>query len=352
MVTPVSTHSRISYILKKVFILNQFTVVILVVASVVAASAIIYYSQKAAELGEIPQSTEKGQYEIAKLAAEIRQIRSDTSGSLFWLKAIGLFVTVSGAIGGYLIGQSQNTRKRLDFEHKKDVDTAYQSVVHGLSEQSAVLRATAAVKLGAILKSFPTEWDVDEDRRQQMIRLTKEVLAAALAIESEPKVLKTLTIALVLHKPWQMDTGRKDRLNYGDARELDLSGTTARDAYWARVDFSYTDFYNAKLSRSSLRRSILNNTQFYRSDLSEAVLCESSGEDTNFKFADLRSADLTGAVLTRPNFEGSKVYGVKLTRATLQQPIDCKVDSSKEGDGSQITSVREWLERSALPMTT
>ncbi len=53
------------------------------------------------------------------------------------------------------------------------------------------MRATAAVKLGAILKSFPKEWDVDEDRLQQMVRLTKEVLAAALAIEGDPKVLKT-----------------------------------------------------------------------------------------------------------------------------------------------------------------
>ena len=40
--------------------------------------------------------------EIDKLAAEIRQIRSDTTGSLFWLKMIALFVTVGGAVGGYL----------------------------------------------------------------------------------------------------------------------------------------------------------------------------------------------------------------------------------------------------------
>lgn len=43
---------------------------------------------------------QKKEYEINKLDAEIRQIRSDTAGSLFWLKLIALFVTVGGAVGG------------------------------------------------------------------------------------------------------------------------------------------------------------------------------------------------------------------------------------------------------------
>ena len=341
-----SGQSRVRKLLKRIFILNQLSIAILVVAALIAIYAIIYYSQKAAELGEVPESAEKGQYEIAKLAAEIRQIRSDTSGSLFWLKAIGLFVTVSGAVGGYLVGQSLNTRKRMDFEHKKDIDAAYQSIVQGLSEQSCVLRATAAVKLGAILKSFPNEWNVEEERREQMIRLTKEILAAALAIEDDSKVLKTLTIALVLHKHWQMDPVEKDKSKYSDARDLDLSGANANDAYWARVDLSYTDFCKATLIRSSLRRSILNYAQFYCTDLTQAVLSEAQGEDTNFKFADLRDADLTGAILTRPNFEGSKVHGVKLTGATLKEPPDVKVDPSRGADGSQMISVSEWLAQS------
>lgn len=343
-----SGQSRVLKLLKRIFILNQLSIAILVVVSLIAIYAIIYYSQKAAELGEVPESAEKGQYEIAKLAAEIRQIRSDTSGSLFWLKAIGLFVTVAGAVGGYLVGQSLNTRKRMDFEHKKDIDAAYHSIVQGLSEHSSVLRATAAVKLGAILKSFPKEWNVEEERREQMIRLTKEILAAALSIEDDPKVLKTLTIALVLHKPWQIDPVQEAKSKYSDARELDLSGANANDAYWARVDFSYTDFCKAILVHSSLRRSILNYAQFYGTDLSQAVLSEAQGEDTNFKFADLRDADLTGAILTRPNFAGSKVHGVKLTGATLKEPPDVEVDNSKEADGSQMISVRTWVADSCI----
>jgi len=43
-------------------------------------------------------------YEVERLKAQIKQIRSDTAGSLFWLKMVALFVTVGGAVGGYLVG--------------------------------------------------------------------------------------------------------------------------------------------------------------------------------------------------------------------------------------------------------
>lgn len=357
--------------------LYQFAVSILVIILLIGVPALIYYSQVVAERGALEIATsgergtseQKGQYEIAKLAAEIRQIRSDTSGSLFWLKLLGLVVTIVSAVSGYLLGQRQNTQKRIeferennqkrmDFEHRKDIDAAYQSVVQGLSDQSSVLRATAAVKLGAILKDFPKEWNAEEDRQQQMIRLTKEVLAAALAIEGDPKVLKTLSIALVLHKPFQNDPPQQDpnmgapldMTKYADARELDLSGAKANEAYWAKVDFSSTDFYNAHLAGASLRSSILTNAQFYAANLSGAVLSKARGTDVSFKFSDLRNADLTGVSFKKPNFEGAKVFGVKLTDAILEmeESLDLKVDNSSEGDGSQMMSVRAWLEASGF----
>jgi|GEM_PF-770097 len=367
-----SIRSRIQKLNKK--FLYQFTVSILVIILLIGIPALIYYSQVVAERGALEIATsgergtseQKGQYEIAKLAAEIRQIRSDTSGSLFWLKLLGLVVTVVSAVSGYLLGQRQNTQKRIeferennqkrmDFEHRKDIDAAYQSVVQGLSDQSSVLRATAAVKLGAILKDFPKEWNAEEERQQQMIRLTKEVLAAALAIESDPKVLKTLSIALVLHKPFQNDPPQQDTdlgppldmTRYADARELDLSGAKANDAYWAKVDFSSTDFYNAQLAGASLRSSLLSNVQFYSANLSGAVLSRAKGKDLSFKLSDLRNADLTDTTLKKPNFEGAKVCGVKLTGAILEleEPLDVEVDNSNEGDGSQMMRVRDWLER-------
>jgi hypothetical protein len=337
-----STEVKSLKLLRRIFALNQFTIAVLVVIALIAVLALIYYSQTVAERNLLDAPGQKEQYEIAKLAAEIRQIRSDTSGSLFWLKLFGLLVTIASAVGGYLLGQSRNTKKRLAFEHNKDVDAAYQSIVQGLSEESAVLRATAAVKLGAILKSFPTEWDVPDDRQQQMIRLTKEVLAAALALESDPKVLKTLTIALVLHKPGE-NVLQQGTSKYADARNLDLSEAKAIEAYWAKVDFSNTDFYRANLARTSLRLCILNHAQFYSTDLSEAILAEAQGEETRLKFCDLRNADLSGASLLRANFEGAKVHGVRLTGATIKEPVDVQVDNSKDGDRSQMTSVYAWL---------
>lgn len=351
MIDSPTTQGRLSRLLKRVFILNQFTVVLLVLVLLALVSASIYYSQMIVDRNASHETGPKEQVEVDKLAAEVRQIRSDTSGSLFWLKLVALFVTVGGAVGGYLVGQSQNSRRRMAFEHRKDVDASYQLVVQGLSDQSSVMRATAAVKLGAILKSFPKEWDIDEDRQQQLVRLTKEVLAAALAIEADPKVLKTLSIALVLHKPFQSDPTQQDpqpdKTKYGDARELDLSGAKANYAYWSKVDFSGTDFYNAQLAGCSLRNSTLNYVQFYFTDLSKAVLSGARGDDTSFKLADLRDANLTEVRLVRPNFEGARVHGVILTGASLEDaPLDGNVDNSAEGNGSQMISIKEWLAKS------
>jgi len=158
--------------------LSSPAIILLICLMLVAIVVIIYFSQHQAEQGALPSITDsmrptlsKQEYEISKLAAEIRKIRSDTAGSLFWLKLIGLFVTVGGVIGGYLIGQSRATRARIAFENRKNIDLVYQSIVQELSDDSPILRAAAAVKLGMILKSFPVEWLVSNERRDQLIQL-------------------------------------------------------------------------------------------------------------------------------------------------------------------------------------
>ena len=178
--------------------LNQLEIVLVVLAIFVASTGIVYWAQAVVEQNAIPATgtaSTKDQFQMAKIAAEIRQIRSDTTGSLFWLKMIGLFVTVGGAVGGYLVGQNAATRARIDFEHRKDVEAAYQAIVQELSNDSPLLRAAAVVKLGMLLRSFPHEWNVEEDRRKQLIDLTKRVLAASLSIEKDATVLKALTTA-------------------------------------------------------------------------------------------------------------------------------------------------------------
>lgn len=296
-----------------------------------------YFIDRDIKVSSNELSEKKTEYEITKLDAEISQIRSDTAGSLFWLKLIALFVTVGGAVGGYLIGQSMNTQAKLSFEDRKNVDEVYQTMVRELADESAILRASAAVKLGSVLKSFPSEWYVSDERKEQLYQLTKQVLAAALSIEKDTKVLKTLSINLILHKPESLG-------GFASVQEMDLSGSLAEDAYWARCNFEYTDFYAAKLSRTSFRKSNLTGVQFRESNLTNAVFDESVCVNTNFKMADLRGASFKKATLKSVNFEKAKVFAVSLEEAQVDQITDCLVDISEDGDGSQLVSVITWLD--------
>lgn len=333
--------------IKRGFGLDRYGIPVLMILMLSVIITVVYYSQRLSEQTSLPPiftTSPKEQYEIAKLAAEIRQIRSDTSGSLFWLKMIALFVTVGGAVGGYLVGQKQTTKRRLEFETLKNIDSLYQGIVLELADKTPLLRAAAAVKLGMILKSFPYEWVVDDLRREQMIQLTKQVLAVSLAIEGNPKVLKTLTIALVLHKRLEDDSKEPGKQRaVGDVRELDLSGAKAVDAYWARVNFSYSDFYRANLAGASLRGSVLRGAQFREANLRDAVLAESNCLEANFKLADLRRADLTNATLMKSKFEEAKVFGCVLKGAKFGDNTDDWVDYSEAGDGSHKIKLTEWL---------
>lgn len=283
-------------------------------------------------------TTPKDSYEISKLDAEIRQIRSDTAGSLFALKLIALFVTVGGAVGGYLIAQSSATKARLEFENRKNVDEVYQSIIQELADESAILRAAAAVKLGSILKSFPAEWTVSEARKEQLRDLTKQVLAAAMSIEEDSKVLKTLSINLTLYK-------KNPDENLACLREIDLSGANAVDAYWARCDFSYADFYAANLCQASFRKSLLSNAQFRQARATNAVFDGADCSQANFLLADLRGASFAGATLDGANFQDAHVASVTLAGASINNIPNCMVDLSEQGDGSQRVPIRQWLEQ-------
>jgi uncharacterized protein YjbI with pentapeptide repeats len=330
--------------------LSQLVIVALVAAVLLISGALVYQSQVLAErdaFSPIPAATSKEQFELAKLAAEIRQIRSDTSGSLFWLKVIGLFVTVGGAVGGYLVAQSQATRARLAFEDRQRIDSAYQGIVQELAAGSPLLRAAAAVKLGSLLKSFPHEWNVDDARRAQLVELTKRVLAAALAIETDQKVLKTLTIALASYPPAGQPGFQPAAPAGADLREIDLSRAHAADAYWARVDFTYADFYGADLTKASLRKAVLRDAQFREATLRHAVLAGADCTRANFELADLRGADLSGATLSGARFTGARVAGAVIGTSVFGASPDARpsgqVDLSTAGDGSALVDARDWL---------
>jgi uncharacterized protein YjbI with pentapeptide repeats len=231
--------------------------------------------------------------QIDKLDAEIQKIRSETTGSLFWLKMIGLFVTVGSAVGGYLIAQTRSTTMRLQFEKRNEVVRLYQGIVEELSSDKPLLRAAAAVRLGAVLEKYPTTWEIEgersDDTRRELTSLTKQVLASALTIESEQAVLKALTISVARHRVSE-ERGRKF-----DMTGLDLSGAKAADAYWADCNLSRADLYNANLNNASLRRATLAYTQFRDASLVSAVLAGADCANANFKRANLREADLDKA---------------------------------------------------------
>ena len=168
------------------------------------------------------------------------------------------------------------------------------------------------------------------------MQLTKQVLAAALSIETDKKVLKTLTINLVLHKSKPDDA-------FSSAQEIDLSGAKAYDAYWARCDFSYADFYSADLARASFRKSKLAGAQFREANANSVVFNEADCTNASFKLADLRGASFEQATLDGADFEGARVYSTTFTKAKLERIKPCQVDISEQGDGSQLVQIRQWL---------
>ena len=324
--------------LRRLFVLNQ-PVIVLVVLLVLAVTLFMsFLLQSRAESGALSPiaagTSAKEQREVDKLNAEIKQIRSDTGGSLFWLKMAGLFVTLGAAVGGYLIGQAKVTKDRLDFEHRQSVDNTYHALIQELSVEPPLLRVASAMRLGKLLQAPPVEWRVSDVRRQELSQLTKQVLAASLAIEKDEKVLKALTIALGLHA---------EESEHADLRELDLSGAKARDAYWARIDFRYADFYGADLTDASLRKAILDGAQFRQTVLANAVLTEASCEGATFKLADLRGANLDGAKLRGTTFEDVRVFGATLVGAEIGDNPAGVVDISPNGDKSATLPVGEWL---------
>jgi len=339
--------------MKKTFLNNRdhWKVIGIVIALLVFIGLVAYGLQIFAESDVYitPPSQQKSalkntkeQYEIAKIYSEIRQIRSDTGGSLFWLKLIALFVTVGGAVGGYLIGQSRATRSRLEFEDRKSVDTAYQTILQELSAEQSLLRAAAGAKLGLILKSFPEEWNLNENRKTQLIDLTKTILATSLSIEKDKSVLKNLTKAVVLHHSVESDSDKRD---IGNCVALDFSNVKASDAYWAKTDFSYADFYCADLEKVSFRNSVLMNGQFRESNLQNAVFIDSDCQSANFTLADLRHSDFSGAKLCKALFDRAKVFGVIISSQTVfADNFDVKVDNSPNGDGRKMISFGEWLD--------
>jgi uncharacterized protein YjbI with pentapeptide repeats len=175
------------------------------------------------------------------------------------------------------------------------------------------------------------------------MQLSKQVLAAALSIESDEKVLKTLSINLILYRRDASDS-------LASIQGIDLSAAKADGAYWADCDFSYADFYSATLSRSSFRRSKLTGAQFREAKAAATIFNDADCTETNFKMADLRGASFENAILDRTNFENAKVYSASLAGSKISSLPSCMVDLSEQGDGSRLVAIEQWLISSSEPL--
>jgi hypothetical protein len=161
--------------------LNQAAVIGLVILVVVLTLVTTLFAQALAERGAITSGSVSRDLTAArqldKLDAEIQKIRSETAGSLFWLKMIGLFVTVGSAVGGYLIAHTRSANMRLQFERRNEVIRLYQGMVEELSSEKPILRAAAAVRLGAVLEKYPSTWEIEgessEDTKQELVKLPR-----------------------------------------------------------------------------------------------------------------------------------------------------------------------------------
>ena len=288
----------------------------------------------------------KEQIELAKLAAEVRKIRGDTSGGQFWLRLVALFVTVGGAIGGYLVAQDVARRARERLEDRRTIDTLVQSIIKELADDEPLLRAAAAVKLGEVLHQFPAEWQAGEARRAELVNLAKRVLAAALTLEENEKVQKTLSIAILRHRGADMTLPTGGKATW-DLRGLDLSGAHARDAYWKAADLSGADLYKADLTKASLRDAVLHYTQFREAVLIEAVLAGADASHASFKLADLRGADLRGSNLAGADLDGARLHGAWFDAEASSHATDVEVDVSAQGDGSRRCRLVQALRHAA-----
>ena len=96
---------------------ESLTIALSVVGLLVVVLGLVYFSQYMIERDALSPSADPAALrevrEIDKLSAEIRQIRSDTGGSLFWLKLVGVLVTV-GRSGGRLPRRRRAVRRGSD----------------------------------------------------------------------------------------------------------------------------------------------------------------------------------------------------------------------------------------------
>lgn len=134
------------------------------------------------------------------------------------------------------------------------------------------------------------------------------------------------TVAVEKQRPTKWDAAAV-LLAYGKGRkdfaDCDLSGLQL-----TRITLTKTNFYGAKLDRSSFQESDLSGANFARASLIQATFRDANLAGASFSYANLAGADLRGANLSNASFisanlRGANLCGANLTGARItQQQLD------------------------------
>ncbi|MGE0683720.1 MAG: pentapeptide repeat-containing protein [Candidatus Binatia bacterium] len=155
-------------------------------------------------------------------------------------------------------------------------------------------------------------------------------------------------------KPEDEGPRRKLQTDVSPLREFDLQKVEFPDAWLKRLDARAVDFFKANLRKASLREAFLSKAVFYETNLQEAILCGADLTEANLSNANLHKADLRDADLRQANFRqacltevklnGAKVAGADVREVQWGMNPDGYVDVSPSGDGSQMKTVRAWIQ--------
>lgn len=292
------------------------------------------------ELRNLDQPLTKQQLDTARLCQEIAKIREEvrtvettnraSSTPFFgwlipWAGAVTGILTVLFAAmvpaAGFVAGSSFQTsqKKKLEQEEKKlEQERILQRDGHNLELLKGVGSSSRAVQLASISSLLRRIEEIlrsnaKDGHRSSEYRTIADIVVSVLRDpeidDSVAKYLADQMVKVLGMRTSAATTGGGDALA-ANLRDFNLQQTRLFNVDWADVSAEGVDFFQANLSKASLRRANLAGAVLYEADLRDAVLV-----DANMKGANLQGADLRGARLSGTDFSGA----VHLDKAVIDK---------------------------------
>jgi uncharacterized protein YjbI with pentapeptide repeats len=141
-------------------------------------------------------------------------------------------------------------------------------------------------------------------------------------------------------------------LSQADLSNACLAGVRADRANFSRADLSEASLEEASLRDAVLDEAVLRGVKGKKAKLRGASLLECDLENAvldgaDFSRADLRRARLSGARLAKTVLDSAKIFGIDCGQSIPEGAIAQRCDVSREGDGSRLASLQDFLENPA-----